>query len=189
MQQRYAAAQTFEQMLATAEKNIDLWKAVRERATVEESAVARAESLGGHWHLLVLSEDWCGDAVNVIPVIDELAARARNFDLRILPRDLNPDLMDTHLTGTSRSIPVVMAFDENWTERAWWGPRPIALQDWVLSPEVQALEKAERYKGIRRWFAVDKGRTTVSELLTAIELGVARNRQRDAGASASTSAA
>jgi hypothetical protein len=185
MQHRYAAAQTFEQMLATAEKNVDLWRGVRERATVDDDAVARAEALGGHWHLLVLSEDWCGDAVNVIPVIDELAARARNFDLRMLRRDLNPDLMDAHLTGTSRSIPVVMAFDEDWNERAWWGPRPIALQEWVLSPEVQVLDKTERYKGIRRWFAIDKGRTTVSELLTAIEHGV----QRAAGASASTSAA
>lgn len=172
-------------MLAAAEKNVDLWRAVRERASVDDDAVARAESLGGHWHLLTLSEDWCGDAVNVIPVIDELAARAKNFDLRILQRDLNPDLMDTHLTGTSRSIPVVMAFDEHWTERAWWGPRPAALQEWVLSPEVHALEQPERYKGIRRWFAVDKGRTTVNELLAAIELGV----QRAAGESASTSAA
>ena len=185
MQHRYVAAQTFEQMLATAEKNVDLWKAVRAHAKIDDSAIARAESLGGHWHLLVLSEDWCGDAVNVIPVIDELAARTKNFDLRILQRDLNPDLMDTHLTGKSRSIPVVMAFDEHWTERAWWGPRPVALQEWVLSPEVQALEKSERYKGIRRWFAVDQGRTTVNELLTAIELGV----QRAVGESASISAA
>ena len=185
MQHRYAAAQTFEQMLATAQKNVDLWKAVRERATVDDTAVARAESLGGHWPLLVLSEDWCGDAVNVIPVIDELAACAKNFDLRILQRDLNPDLMDAHLTGQSRSIPVVMAFDEQWIERAWWGPRPMALQEWVLSPEVQALEETERYKGIRRWFAVDKGRTSVSELLSAIERGV----QTAVGESASTSAA
>ncbi len=185
MQLRYAAAQTFEQMLAAAQTSVDLWKAVRAHAKVDDSAVARAESLGGHWHLLVLSEDWCGDAVNVVPVLDELAARAKNFDLRMLQRDLNPDLMDAHLTGKSRSIPVVMAFDEHWTERAWWGPRPVALQEWVLSPEVQALEKPERYKGIRRWFAVDKGRTTVNELLSAIEQGV----QRAVGESASTSAA
>jgi hypothetical protein len=185
MQHRYAAAQTFEQMLAAAQTSVDLWKGVRAHAKVDDTAVARAESLGGHWHLLVLSEDWCGDAVNVVPVLDELASRAKNFDLRMLQRDLNLDLMDTHLTGKSRSIPVVMAFDEQWVERAWWGPRPSALQEWVLSAETQALEKAERYKGIRRWFAVDKGRTTVSELLTAIEVGV----QRAVGASASTSAA
>jgi hypothetical protein len=185
MQQRYAAAQTFEQMLAAAQTSVDLWKGVRAHAKVDDSAVTRAESLGGHWHLLVLSEDWCGDAVNVVPVLDELAARAKNFDLRMLQRDLNLDLMDAHLTGKSRSIPVVMAFDEQWIERAWWGPRPSALQEWVLSAEAQALEKAERYKGIRRWFAVDKGRTSVHELLLAIEHGV----QRATGESASSSAA
>jgi hypothetical protein len=182
MRLRYANAWTFEQMLAVAQKNIELWKAVRARAVVDDATVARAGALGGAWHLLALSEDWCGDAVNILPVFDELAHRAPNFDLRIVSRDANPDLMDAHLTnGTRRSIPVVIAYDEQFIERAWWGPRPAPLQRWVLN-EGKTLDKDARYKEIRRWYAIDKGRTALDELLSAIERGVQ-------SATASTSAA
>jgi hypothetical protein len=53
----------------------------------------------------VLSEDWCGDAVNSVPYLARLAELAPNLDLRVLARDENPDLMDAHLTRGSRSIP------------------------------------------------------------------------------------
>lgn len=62
----------------------------------------------------------------------KLAERASNLDLKILGRDSNPDLMDSHLTGGSRSIPVVILLDETFIERAWWGPRPRDLQEWAL---------------------------------------------------------
>src|SRR4051812_20426343 len=139
MRDRYLGAMEFEEMLATATKNQDLWAAVWRRTEVPDEFVRRVDGLGGAWHLLVLSEDWCGDAVNTVPVVARLAELAGNADLRVLARDTNLDLMDAHLTGSSRSIPVVIALDEEFVERGWWGPRPRALQDWVLGPG-QALE-------------------------------------------------
>jgi hypothetical protein len=44
--------------------------------------------------------------------------------MRIVERDKNLDLIDAHLTGTSRSIPVIMLLDGDYVERGWWGPRP-----------------------------------------------------------------
>ena len=103
---RWQAAPTFEEWLPTAQKNADLWQAVYRRATVPDDLVARAAALGGPWHLLVLSEDWCGDAVNSVPLVQRLVERVPGLDLRILGRDANPDIMDAHLTGRSRSVPV-----------------------------------------------------------------------------------
>src|SRR3981081_4176766 len=100
---RYLGSPEFEEMLATAEKNADLWAAVWRRAVVPEEYLRRGWALGGAWHLLVLSEDWCGDAVNTVPVVAKLAELSPNLDLRVLARDENPDLMDAHLSGTSRS--------------------------------------------------------------------------------------
>jgi hypothetical protein len=77
--------------------------------------------------------------------------------------------MDAHLTGTARSIPVVIAYDDAFVERGWWGPRPAALQAWVFSPDGQALDKPERYRHVRGWYARDRGRTTVDEILTLLE--------------------
>jgi len=168
MRERYLGAPEFEEMLASAEKNADLWAAVWRRTVVPEELVNRVAALGGAWHLLVLSEDWCGDAVNSVPVIARLAELAPNVDLRVLARDENLDLMDAHLTGTSRAIPVVILLDEEFNERGWWGSRPAPLQQWVLGPG-QALDKDARYREIRSWYARDKGRTTLEEVVGMME--------------------
>lgn len=116
----------------------------------------------------MLADDWCGDAINTLPILAAVAARASNVDFRILSRDDNPDLMTAHLTGTSRSIPVVMLLDENFVERAWWGPRPAPLQGWVMQAG-RALTKEDRYREIRRWYARDRGTTTLAELVAALQ--------------------
>jgi hypothetical protein len=168
MRDRYLGAPEFEEMLATAAQNVDLWTAVWRRASVPADFVRRVEGLGGAWHLLVLSEDWCGDAVNTVPVVAKLAELAPNVDLRVLARDENPDLMDSHLTGISRSIPVVIALDDEFRERGWWGPRPAALQEWVLGPG-RALDKDARYREVRTWYARDRGTTTLEEVVAMME--------------------
>ncbi len=182
--ERYYAAWSFDEMVAAATNNVELWKSVRARATIDEEALRRVRALSGSWHLLVLSEDWCGDSVSTLPFVDALAAATDNVDLRILRRDTNPDLMDAHLTdGRSRSIPVVMALDDQFHEHGWWGSRPTLLQHWVLG-EGQTLEKTERYKEQRRWYARDHGRTTVEDVVALLE----RARASVQGASASRSA-
>ncbi|NNM33354.1 MAG: thioredoxin family protein [Gemmatimonadetes bacterium] len=168
MRDRFESGLTFQEMLSTVRKNEELWTAVYDRATVPDSLVEAVESLGGPWHLLALSEDWCGDAVNLLPVLERLAERAGNLDLRILSRDDNPDLMDAYLTGgTSRSIPVVILLDGDFEEQDWWGPRPSPLQHWVRG-EGLSLESPERYRHIRRYYARDKGRTFLTEIVDMI---------------------
>lgn len=168
LRDRYLGAPEFETMLASAEQNAELWAAVWRRAVVPDEFVRRVAALGGAWHLLVLSEDWCGDAVNTVPVVARLAELSPNVDLRVLARDENPDLMDSHLTGTSRSIPVVIALDETFVERGWWGPRPAPLQEWALGPG-RAMEKSARYREIRSWYARDRGVTTLTEVVGLLE--------------------
>lgn len=162
--ERFEAAPTFEEYLESVERNRDLWRGLYERARLPEDLLAEARALPGPWNLLALSEDWCGDAVNTLPAVARLA-REVGWDLRILSRDENPDLMDAHLTnGRSRSIPVVIVYDENFREIGWWGPRPGELQAWVLG-EGLAMPSPERYKVVRRWYAQDRARTTLAELL------------------------
>ncbi len=168
MRDRFAAAPTFAEMLSSATKNAELWAAVARRAKVPEDLLARVSAVGGEWHLLVLSEDWCGDAVNTVPVLAKLAELAPTLDLRVLPRDENLDLMDAHLSGTSRAIPVVMLLDERYEEQGWWGSRPAPLQAWVTGPGA-AMEKEARYRDVRAWYARDAGRTTLEEIVTLLE--------------------
>lgn len=62
-----------------------------------------------HW--IVISEHWCGDAAQIVPVIAHLARQTSTVKLKICYRDQNLPLMDAHLTGTSRSIPKLIILD------------------------------------------------------------------------------
>lgn len=165
----FTGAATFDQMATASTEYGTLFKAQRERAAVPADLLARVEALGGKWHLLAISEDWCIDSQSVVPVIAALADTASNLELRCVARDAEPELMDAHLTnGVSRSIPVVIALDAEYQERAWWGSRPAPLKERVAA-EWKQLEKPERNKEIRRWYAMDKGRTTIEEIVTMLE--------------------
>jgi hypothetical protein len=167
--QRYYGGETFADFMARVTTNKALWDGVSNRVSVPLEASGRLEALGGHWHLLVLSEDWCGDAVNIVPIVAKLSDSVSNMDLRILARDENLDIMDAHLTdGKSRSIPIVILLDEKFEECGWWGPRPFALQRWVKE-EGLTLPKEDRYKAIRTFYARDRGVTTMNEIVSMLE--------------------
>ncbi|MES2522065.1 MAG: thioredoxin family protein [Gemmatimonadota bacterium] len=165
---RWHAAPTLAQYIEAPIKNQDLWRTTTRLARLDANAEARAGAIDGPIRLLVLLEDWCGDAMYTVPFIQRVADANPQLELRVLPRDANDDLMRTHCTGGARSIPVAMAFDATGTERAWWGARPSPLQAWVLA-EGLAMEKPERYKRVRTWYARDRGATTVHEILTMLE--------------------
>lgn len=172
MREDWDRALTFAQFLPTARSHANLWRELFDRARVDDDLLERARALAGPWHLLVLSEDWCGDAVNSVPVVARLAEQVAALELRILARDRNPELMDAHLTGTSRSIPVVMALDGEFREHGWWGPRPAELQRWFLETG-KSMEKVSRYREIRTWYARDRGVSTIREIVELLEKGEA----------------
>jgi hypothetical protein len=167
LKDRFLAGETFDQLLARPKNNGALYDALYKRAIVRDVVNERAQLVRQSWHLLVLSEDWCGDSVNTLPVVARLTEAVQAIDMRIIGRDANPDLMDKHLSGIARSIPVIMVLDSDYVERGWWGPRPRPLQDWVASHGL-ALPKDERYREVRTWYARDRGETALNELLDII---------------------
>ena len=167
MKDRYQKAETFQEFLATVQVHQDLWRQIYDRARIPAEAQEAAGSIAGRWHFLALADDWCGDAVHILPFLARLEEAHSQFDLRILPRDENPDLMESHLTNGTRSIPVVMILDEDFREVAWWGPRPQPLQD-LFHREIKLLPKEERFPKVRAWFARDRGHTTLKEILSRI---------------------
>ena len=81
--------------------------------------------------VIVLTEDWCGDAMMNLPILLKIAEKSQ-MEVRILLRDENLELMDQYLTnGTSRSIPIFIFINENGEEKAVWGPRAKKVQAFV----------------------------------------------------------
>jgi hypothetical protein len=163
----YERGITFDAFLATVDANRELWHALTSRASVVEEVVARAGRIRGRWHLLVILEDWCGDAVNIVPVLARLVEQVPSIELRILRRDENLSLTDEHLTTGKRAIPIVIVLDEDLHEVECWGPRPRELKHWHRK-EGMSMDKADRYRSMRRWYAQDRGRSTLDEILAVL---------------------
>jgi hypothetical protein len=159
-------ALTFEQFLAQARpEHRPLWDGVYRHAT---SPAWAADVVNGRTlRLLAISEDWCVDTSSTIPTLARVAESVPGVDLRLILRDANLDIMDRYLTNGARSIPVVIVLDGDFNEVGRWGPRPSALQAWVMANRA-LLPRAEVVKEERRWYARDRGETSVREVLGAI---------------------
>ena len=114
---------TYHEFLAASTKHKGLWEGIYSIARLPEWAVT-ALPPGMRRHLLVIAEDWCGDASSTTPLVAKLADEVPGLELRILRRDEYPEVMDRYLTNGSRSIPIVIALDEEFRELGHWGPRP-----------------------------------------------------------------
>ncbi|GIO24932.1 thioredoxin family protein [Oceanobacillus sp. J11TS1] len=80
---------------------------------------------------IVLTEDWCGDAMLNLPILLKIS-EAANMPVRALLRDDNLELMDQYLTnGTARSIPIIIFIDIEGNEVAKWGPRAASIQAYI----------------------------------------------------------
>ncbi|WP_026694570.1 thioredoxin family protein [Peribacillus kribbensis] len=72
---------------------------------------------------VILTADWCGDAMVNLPIFMHIADAA-GIEERYLIRDENLELMDQYLTnGKSRSIPIILLLNDNGEETVKWGPR------------------------------------------------------------------
>nr|WP_312475908.1 thioredoxin family protein [Neobacillus sp.] len=112
-------------------KNKEEMLSVYERFSLTSEDKSRLESLKEQkLRAIVLTEDWCGDALLNNPILMKIAESA-GIELRFVLRDQNLELMDQYLTnGTSRAIPIYIFIDQEGNEVEVWGPR---------APEVQAL--------------------------------------------------
>ncbi|MCE4957422.1 thioredoxin family protein [Macrococcoides caseolyticum] len=83
-----------------------------------------------HLKVIVITEDWCGDAMMNLPVLMKIA-EVTDMTISVTLRDSNPELMDQYLTNGSRSIPIFIFLNEQDEEYANWGPRAAKVQSYV----------------------------------------------------------
>lgn len=118
---------------------------------------------------LLITESWCGDASQTVPIIAKIAALNHHIELKIVLRDSNESLMNLYLTDGGMSIPILVMLDEQSNEISRWGPRPFEAQQKVLAYKSLPNPKppySELSVELQNWYNRDKGATTLSELET-----------------------
>ena|SRR5450631_4059352 len=115
---------------------------------------------------LVLTEGWCGDAAQSIPVMQGLAQENPFITLLFLLRDENPELMDQYLTnGVSRSIPKLIVLDTASREELFnWGPRPAPLQELFYKMKAAGMAFDATKEELQKWYNKDKTITIQQEI-------------------------
>jgi len=132
--ERFAQGISYEAYKAQMTRN-------RERLEANESAVELAaadlayfQKLPQSLNVVALAEDWCGDVINNLPVLGQLAAASGKLNVSIFLRDQNLDIMDQYLKeGQFRSIPVFVIFDENFRELGHWIERPARIHEMLMA--------------------------------------------------------
>jgi hypothetical protein len=119
-----------EQLTEYATRNVERMKTIDNTIEVVPEVESLITSLQQRQTWIVLTEGWCRDAAQIVPVLHALAKLNSNIELKLLLRDDNLDLMDQYLAnGTSRSIPRLIVVDSDVMEELFnWGASPAIQQ-------------------------------------------------------------
>ena len=119
---------------------------------------------------LIITEGWCGDAAQILPIVERLANQSPNVITRYILRDEHPEVMDQFLTDGAEAIPVVVFLDpESGSVLGHWGPRPIEGQEimkaWKASGSGDYEVVSEQ---MHTWYAKDKTVSIQKEFSQAV---------------------
>ena len=160
-----------ESQLKHARLNFQRMKRVYRTARIIPELEDHIKSINTPQEWIVLTEGWCGDAAQSLPLIARLAELNDQIKLTIVLRDENLELMDRYLTNGSRSIPKMIVFDvASGKELYSWGPRPEPLQELVMEHKRNPVVPKEQFdEQLHRTYTDDKTNSLQQELLAKIQ--------------------
>ncbi len=125
------------------------------------------ENLNKNYIWLVLSETWCGDAAQQLPIFNKMAEASNKIDLKIVFRDQNDDLMNMFLTNGGKSIPKIIILDAQTHEVInHYGPRPAGAAQLVVDYKAKHGKIDETIKeNLQLWYLHDKGESTQKAIM------------------------
>jgi len=163
----YKRAMKYDSYLDQLGENTDLHRLHYKKYTVSDSIEQQIKNINRQ-RILVITEPWCSDSLALLPVIHKIVESAPDWELKVLLRDENPDIMAYFLTNGSSGIPVFIFLDDQDQVLFKFGPRPVAAQQ-IFDNNREAImegkmERQEVIKKIRTFYAKDRGRSIEEEL-------------------------
>ncbi|PHX62413.1 MAG: thioredoxin family protein [Flavobacteriales bacterium] len=119
---------------------------------------------------LIISEGWCGDAAQILPIIKLMSEASEKIELKIVLRDENEVLMNQFLTNGAKSIPKLLLLDENSNLINHWGPRPEAAKNLIINYKANHGIVDETAKiALQKWYLNDKGISSMKEIVAILQ--------------------
>jgi hypothetical protein len=159
-----------EQIIQYARLNIKRMQRLDKTMKLLPELQTALDRLDKGYEWLVITEGWCGDAAQIVPVFEAVARASQGkISTRYVLRDENLDLMDRYLTNGGRSIPkLVVLCTDTLKEKATWGPRPAPAQELFNCLKQEGVSYEDFATQLHTWYAQDQTLSTQRELLALL---------------------
>ena len=168
-----------EAMLNYTKMNLSRMNRLDKKAKLTSVTLEKIAQIDEPTTWLVISEGWCGDAAQIVPVLNKMAESNDLIDLKFILRDQHLDIMDAFLTNGGRSIPKILILNSATGEVLnTWGPRPAEMQAMMMDAKAKGLAvddpnlkkeiSLESAKQLHLWYAKDKTMTTQKEFMELV---------------------
>ena len=138
--------------------------------TISEETKLEIQKITAPQTWLVLTEGWCGDAAQNLPVLHKMAELNDNIKLKLILRDDHLALMDLFLTNGGRSIPKLIALNSKNNVINTWGPRPTVATKMVADYKAKNGNLDAQFKqDLQVWYNKDKGKSTQDDFVKMIQ--------------------
>ena len=132
----------------------------------------KLRGLNNHYIWLVLTESWCGDAAQILPILHKMTLESNEkIEMKLVLRDDNEELMNHFLTNKGKAIPKLIMIDkETGSVVGDWGPRPQGAIDLIENYKEKLGVIDETAKAdLQLWYLHDKGVSTQNEIIQLLQ--------------------
>jgi hypothetical protein len=158
-------------LLHYSELNESRLKRLDKTIKITDDGIKGLQAINTKYTWLVISEGWCGDAAQLLPVMNKMAALSNNIHLKIVLRDDNEELMNLFLTNGGKSIPKLIILDEDNNVLGNFGPRPETARKLIADYKAANGSIDETVKiELQKWYLLDKGVSTQKEIMKLMKL-------------------
>ncbi len=168
-----------EEHLHFAQLNLTRMKRLDKTTHLSESTMDALSKWTLPFYFLVISEGWCGDASQILPVVHKIAESNPQIKMRVIYRDEHLDIMNRYLNNGGRAIPMVLIVSQrDGSVLGKYGPRPDAVAQImtarkVLEKQLPADEQkaffAESKTLAQKWYNDNKTIDIQNELMAVLE--------------------
>lgn len=122
------------------------------------------------FQLLIITEGWCGDAAQVMPVVNVMMNEI-GVEQKIVLRDENPELMNQYMTDGAKSIPILIGVGSEGNELFRFGPRPQHGMELLKKHKENPQEYTDEqfHQDLQVWYNQDKGESIFNEFLAVMK--------------------
>jgi hypothetical protein len=168
----FDSGEPYELWISAAEKkeHAEAMEEARKTQPLDAHVMGFLGALARPVHVIVIAEDWCGDVVRHVPVLEAMADAAPQLKTRYIKREQRPDILARFLTNGGEAIPKFIFLSDRFVECGNWGPMPAACRELIARGKAAGDGGGARQKVAALYAADDLRRDVVRELLDLVDI-------------------